>query len=230
MQHRDARRPVESPAGPRFTAGGMRWLLLLPGLAFLPAAAGPLAGGGEPPAAEAPGDIAPPSGTETPGGEVPPPPATEPEVHPDVVSRYHVRVYRIKPKKLWKGLLETLESRGFPPEEVDAEGLTVKTSFVDFDQAAYSEQVAEPPPQMGPRYPIVQMVKVKEGKVSLDAALARRGRGTELRLRARLLVQGVDRRRRIRVLTDRRSSGIIEEDFLRVLEDTLGLERIVDGS
>ncbi|MGH9796847.1 MAG: hypothetical protein ACRD5D_01675, partial [Candidatus Polarisedimenticolia bacterium] len=146
------------------------------------------------------------------------------------LSPYQVRVYRIKPRKLWKGLLETLESRGYPPEEVDEKAMAVKTSFVDFDQDAYSEQVAEPPPQMGPRYPILQMVKVKEGKVSLDAVLARRGRGTELRLRARLLVHGVDRRRRIRVLTDRRSSGIIEEDFLRVLEDRLGLERIVDGN
>jgi hypothetical protein len=156
------------------------------------------------------------------------PPSSEPEIHPDVVSQYQVRLYRIRPKKLWKGLLEVLEEEGFPPEEVDANAMTVKTSFVDFNQDDYVEQVAEPPPRLGPRYPIVQMIRVKEGKVSLDAVLSKRGRSTEMRMRARILVQGVDRRRRLRVMTDRRSSGLIESTFLRTLEDRLGLERIVE--
>jgi hypothetical protein len=69
------------------------------------------------------------------------------------------------------------------------------------------------------------MNQVKEGKVSLEGIVTKGDGGSVLSLRARILVQGLDQMKRIRVLVDRRSSGSIESDFLRKLEDTLGLER-----
>ena len=47
-----------------------------------------------------------------------------------------------------------------------------------------------------------------------------------MKVRARILVDGMDRRKMIRVLVDRRSSGIIEADFIERLETTLGIEPI----
>ncbi|MBI4169092.1 MAG: hypothetical protein HY510_04065 [Acidobacteria bacterium] len=156
----------------------------------------------------------------------PPPASAEPEIHPEAVSPFETRVYKLKPKRLWKGLLEALEEAGFPPEEIDEGSRTIKTSFVDFKQSDYSEQVAGPPPLFAPDYHILQMIQVVEGKVSLEAAVSEKDRGSELRLRARILVQGLDRRRSVRVLTDRRSSGVIESEFLTKLEEKLGLKRL----
>jgi hypothetical protein len=156
----------------------------------------------------------------------PPPASAEPEIHPDAVSPFETRVYKIKPKRLWKGLLEALEEAGFPPEEIDEGSWTIRTSFVDFKQSDYSEQVAGRPPLFGPDYQIYQKIPVVEGKVSLEATVSEKDRGSELRLGARLLVQGLDRRRSIMVLTDRRSSGVIESEFLAKLEEKLGLKRL----
>lgn len=171
-----------------------------------------------------------PSRAETPVPETPPPagepgaPATE--IHPDAVSSFQVRVYRIREKKLWKGLLQVLQEAGYPPEEVDEKSMRVKTSFVDFDAKDYSEAVADPPPRFTPTYHVIQMTQIKQGKVSIEGLVSRDETGTALSLRARLLVEGLEFTKRVRMLSDRRSSGVIEEDFLQRLEDTLRLERV----
>jgi hypothetical protein len=161
-----------------------------------------------------------------------PPEAQEPAVdsdagiHPDAISSFQVRSYRIGEKKLWKGLLEVLQESGYPPEVVEAKEMRVKTSFVDFTAKDYTEEVAEAAPHLGPNYHILQMSKVKLGKVSLEGVVTSGDRGAAvLSLRARILVDGLEQRKRIRVLTDRRSSGVIESDFMRRLEETLHLER-----
>ena len=146
---------------------------------------------------------------------------------PDGVSSFVVRTYKTREKKLWKGLLQVLQSSGYPPEVVDEKEMRVKTSFVDFKAMDYSEEVGEPPPLVGPNYHILQMNRVKMGKVSLEGVITSAdGGGAVLSLRARILVAGLDQVKKIQVLADRRSSGVIEADFLRVLEDTLHLERI----
>lgn len=146
---------------------------------------------------------------------------------PDGISSFVVRTYKTRDKKLWKGLLQVLQSSGYPPEEVDEKKLRVKTSFVDFKAMDYSEEVGEPPPLVGPTYHILQMNRVKQGKVSLEGIVTSADNGgSVLSLRARILVSGLDQVKKIQVLADRRSSGVIESDFLRVLEDTLHLERI----
>jgi hypothetical protein len=184
-------------------------------LAALAAIGGsPEPGRGEPP--DAP-DPAPPESAD---------PGSTDSIHPDAVSSFHVRVYRIREKKLWKGLLQVLEEAGYPPEEVDGKHMRVKTSFVDFDARDYSEAVADPPPRFTPRYHILQMTQVKQGKVSIEGIVSRDEEGAALSLRARLLVEGLEFTKRIRMLADRRSSGVIEEDFLRRLEETLHLERV----
>ncbi len=70
------------------------------------------------------------------------------------------------------------------------------------------------------------MRRVKVGKLSIEARVRQGDRGTDLMIRARILVQGLDQTERILILTDRRSSGVIEADFLRLLEDDLKLERL----
>ncbi len=146
---------------------------------------------------------------------------------PEGVSSFVVRTYKTREKKLWKGLLQVLQSSGYPPEEVDEKQMRVKTSFVDFKAMDYSEEVGEPPPLVGPNYHILQMNRVKMGKVSLEGIItSAEDGGAVLSLRARILVAGLDQVKKIQVLSDRRSSGVIEADFLRVLEDTLHLERI----
>ncbi|HKQ97297.1 MAG TPA: hypothetical protein VJV75_05445 [Candidatus Polarisedimenticolia bacterium] len=153
-------------------------------------------------------------------------PAPEAGIHPDAVSSFQVRTYRISPKKLFKGLLEVLGQAGYPPEEVDEKGRKVKTSFVDFNSRDYSEAVADPAPRLSPTYQILQMNIVKLGKVSLEGIVGKGDDGDAvLSLRARLLVDGLQQPARVRILTDRRSSGVIESDFMRRLEDTLGLVR-----
>jgi len=42
--------------------------------------------------------------------------------------------------------------------------------------------------------------------------------GAELKMRARILVMGLDRVKQVRVLVDRRSTGVIESDFIHKLE------------
>jgi hypothetical protein len=67
---------------------------------------------------------------------------------------------------------------------------------------------------------------VKQGKVSVEGIVTKgEDGGSVLSLRARILVEGLDQVKRIRVLADRRSSGVIESDFMRRLEDELALER-----
>lgn len=157
-------------------------------------------------------------------------PGTEGEINPDAVSSFQVRAYRLNEKKLWKGLLQVLQQAGYPPEEVNEKERRVKTSFVDFKSSDYSDEVGDPPPSTSPTYHILQMSKVKGGKVSLEAVVSSDDAGNGVvSLRARILVQGLDLAKRIRVLVDRRSSGAIESDFLLRLEDTLGLKRVVAG-
>jgi hypothetical protein len=161
-----------------------------------------------------------------------PPPApddtasADPKTPPDAVSSFQVRVYTAKTKKLWKDLVQALEQAGYPPEEIDDRGRRVRTSFVDFKAADYSEAVADPPPRLGPNYHVLQMNVVRQGKVSLEGIVTKgEGGGAVLSLRARILVDGLDQVKKIRVLADRRSSGVIESDFMRRLEDQFGLER-----
>ncbi len=166
-----------------------------------------------------------PQATPTPQ-EAPTPEGPPSQVPPQVESPFLSRIYKIRPGKLWKGLLETLQSAGFPPEEVDEEGRIVKTSFVEFRQDDYQNQVAEPPQQLGGDYHILQMLKVKQGKMSLEGRVVPGAQGTELRMRARILVMGLDRVHRVRVLVDRRSTGVIEADLIHKLEARMGLEHL----
>jgi len=172
----------------------------------------------EPPAGSATGGPGQQEGLPTQG----PPPQAPPQVE----SPFLLRAYRIRPGKLWKGLLDALREEGFSPEEVDDESRIVKTSFVDFKQESYQNQVADPPQQLGNDYHILQMIKVKEGKVSLEGRIAPGQQGTELRLRARILVMGLDRVHRVRVLVDRRSTGVIESGFIHKLEARMGIEHL----
>jgi hypothetical protein len=166
--------------------------------------------------------MTPPAGA--PSGESTSPDATA-GIHPDAVSSFQVRTYHIRGKKLWEGLLRVLGESGYPPEEIDEKGMRVKTSFVDFQARDYSEAVAEAAPRISATYRILQMNQVREGKVSLEGIVSKGEGGAVLSLRARILVQGLDQAKRIKIMVDRRSSGVIESDFLRKLEDTLELER-----
>lgn len=173
---------------------------------------------------EPPAEMSPPAPEAQP--ESPPQDTTEPQPSPDVQSEFVIRTYKMRPAKLWKGLLEALAAEGFPPEESSQDTRTVKTSFVEFTQDKYPTQVAEPPMRLGKGYHILQMIKVKGGKVSLEGVVAPSRQGTELRVRARILVMGLDRVRRVRVLVDRRSTGVIESDFIHRLEERLGIEHL----
>ena len=103
----------------------------------------------------------------------------------------------------------------------------MKTSFVDFTSKDFSEEVCGPPPRRTADYNVLQMMQVKVGKMSLEAVVARAAAGASVSIRARILVEGLDLRRgKIRILTDRRSSGVIESEFLLRLEETLGLQRL----
>jgi hypothetical protein len=154
-------------------------------------------------------------------------PATaDPGIHPDAVSSFVVRAYTLGTKKLWKGLIQALTQAGYPPEEVDEKKRRITTSFVDFKAGDYSEAVADPAPRLGAGYHIMQMNEIKQGKVSLECIVSKgEGGGSVLSIRARLLVEGLDQVKKVRILTDRRSSGVIESDFMRRLEDELALER-----
>jgi hypothetical protein len=164
---------------------------------------------------------------------IPTPPATpqtapppDAGINPDAVSSFQVRAYRTSPKKLFRGLLDVLGQAGYPPEEIDEKSRKVTTSFVDFNAKDYSEAVADPAPNLSATYHIMQMKVIKMGKVSLEGIVSKGEEGDAvLSLRARLLVDGLEQVNRVRVLTDRRSSGVIESDFMRRLEDTLGLVR-----
>ncbi|HEV8701659.1 MAG TPA: hypothetical protein VGV60_10355 [Candidatus Polarisedimenticolia bacterium] len=173
---------------------------------------------------EPPAGIAPPEPDATP--EPPAPEAPESQLSPENQSPYLTRTYKMRPAKLWKGLLEALEAEGFPPEETSQDTRTVKSSFVDFSQEKYPAAVAEPPMRLGRSYHILQMTKVKQGKVSLEGVVSSSRNGTELRVRARILVMGLDRVRRVRMLVDRRSTGVIEADFIHRLEERLGIEHL----
>jgi len=171
-----------------------------------------------------PAVVAPPAGISGEGqstGEANPAP-----VPPEAESSYLVRVYKIRPAKLFKGLLEALTAEGYPPEEVDEKGRTVKSSFVDFKQADFELQVAEPPPRLSGSYHVLQLLKMKAGKVSLEGVVEQGKDGSELRMRARILVTGLDRVKSVRVFVDRRSTGAIEADFIHKFEVRMGLEHL----
>jgi hypothetical protein len=147
-------------------------------------------------------------------------------IPPEAQSSYLVRTYKVRPAKLWKELLESLKAEGHPPEEIDEEKRTVKTSFVDFKQDDYLLQVGDPPRLIGGDYHIVQLLKVRQGKVSLEGVVTPAKEGAELKMRARILVTGLDRVKQVRVLVDRRSTGVIESDFIHKLEARHGLEHL----
>jgi hypothetical protein len=196
--------------------------MVLAALPLIPEGRPPRAAETEPGAAPAAEDAPPGAGAAAP--EAAPPDSGAPG--PELLADFTARTYAIKPKKLWKALLPALETGGYPPEEVDDERMAVKTGFVDFEQKSFPEQVAEPPPRFKADYRIITMKRVVEGKVSLEAVVSKARGGAELKIRARILVQGLDRSKGIMILTDRRSSGVIEAEFLRRLEDDLDLERI----
>src|SRR2546427_821876 len=90
----------------------------------------------------------------------------------------------------------------------------------------YQLQVADPPQLLGGKYHVVQLLKVRAGKVSLECVVTPTKQGAELKVRARILVTGVDRVKRVRVLVDRRSTGVIESEFIHKLEARLGLDHL----
>jgi hypothetical protein len=185
-----------------------------------------------------PASAAPPANTEDTPSPAQTPPSDDSEggqaaseaspsqVPPELQSSYLVRVYEIRPAKLYKGLLEALKAEGYPPEEIDERGRTVKTSFVDFKQGNFELQVAESPPRLSRSYHVLQLIKMKMGKVSLEGVVAPGKGGSVLRIRARILVTGLDRVKRIRVFVDRRSTGVIEADFIHRLEARMRLEHL----
>lgn len=150
--------------------------------------------------------------------------SAEEEFDPRVIADFQTRDYRIRPKKLWKALLRELEGRGYSPEEVDEKARIVKTSFVDVEAKDFEGDIVEPAPTFGLNQHILTMKKIRFGKVSIEARVAKIEAGTELKVRARILVDGMDRKKMLRVLTDRRSSGVIESSFIERLEMTLGIE------
>ena len=103
---------------------------------------------------------------------------------------------------------------------------TVKSSFVDFKQGNFELQVAEPPPRLGGDYHVLQLLKMKVGKVSLEGVVQPGDEGCVLKVRARILVTGLDRVKRVHIFVDRRSTGVIEADFIHKLEARLGLEHL----
>jgi len=107
---------------------------------------------------------------------------------------------------------------------VEDGAFSLKTSFVDFESKNFDRNPADPPLPLGSRNYIITLKEVRAGKVSLQIEIGKVSGGSELRVRARILVQGLDRRQRVRILTDRRSSGAIEEDLLGKLGPRLGLE------
>jgi len=141
-------------------------------------------------------------------------------------SSWVVRVYKIRPSRLFKGLLESLQAEGYPPEEVDESSRRVKSSFIDFKQGNFELQVAEPPPRLGGDYHVLQLLKMKVGKVSLEGVVQPGDDGSVLRVRARILVTGLDRVKKVHIFVDRRSTGVIEADFIHKLEARLGLEHL----
>ena len=165
------------------------------------------------------------TGGEDPEGiGVAPDSAPSPEIPPEMVGPFVVGRYDIRPKKLWKGLLRVLPEIGYPPEVVEDGAFSLKTSFVDFESKNFDRNPADPPLPLGSRNYIITLKEVRAGKVSLQIEIGKVSGGSELRVRARILVQGLDRRQRVRILTDRRSSGAIEEDLLGKLGPRLGLE------
>lgn len=146
------------------------------------------------------------------------------DVNPDALADFQTRVYKIRKKKLWKGLLGALEKVGYPPEEIDEKARNVVTSFVDFEAIDFEGDVAEPPLRLGPKQHVIQLKEVRAGKLSLKAIIETGEGGTALKLRARILVMGIDRRQKIRVLVDRRSTGVIEAAFYDFLQEALGIE------
>ncbi len=153
----------------------------------------------------------------------PPTEARETGIEAASIGPYRVRHYEIRPKKLWKGLLEVLLQGGFPPEEVDEKKRIVKTSFVDFESKDYPGHVVELPDRRAIATGILQVARIRAGKVSFHAQVSKSPEGAELRIRARILGQGHDRVRAIPVLVDRRSTGVIESELIRRLESRLGI-------
>jgi hypothetical protein len=203
--------------------GPGRLMRIALGAALLAAWIPPVRGWQESPS-ESPPEIAPTPGA-TASDEPPRSTETEPQTPPDQIGPFRSRSYTMRPGKLWKALLPALQAAGYPLEEIDRASMTVKTSFVDFEQKAFQGSVADPPPRMSGSYRLLQMNEVRQGKVSLEASVSPKGRGSELRLRARILAQALDRQRSLRILVDRRSTGVIESDFLQKLEDRLGRKR-----
>ena len=157
--------------------------------------------------------------------------ATVPErresgVDPDSIGPFRVRHYEIRSKKLWKGLLTALEESGFPPEEVDEKERFVNTSFVDFESKDYPGHVVELPNLRGIDTNILLTGRIRAGKVAFQARVSNGPHGAELKIRARILGQGHDRRKGIPVLVDRRSTGVIESEFLKQLEARLGIKSV----
>ena len=182
--------------------------------------------GEAPPAAEpAPAQVPPSTPDHSEGGQSSSE-ASAAQPPPELQSSYVVRVYKIRPSKLFKGLLESLQAAGYPPEDVDESNRTVKSSFVDFKQSSFELQVAEPPPRLGGDYHVMQQIKMRVGKVSLEGIVQPGDGGAVLRMRARILVTGLDRVKRVHIFVDRRSTGVIEADFIHKLEARLGLEHL----
>jgi hypothetical protein len=154
------------------------------------------------------------------------PESREAGIDPDSIGPFRVRHYKIRPKKLWKGLLSALKESGFPPEEIDKKERSVKTSFVDFESKDYPGDVVGPPKVLGIGTDILQMRRIKAGKVAFQAQVSKGPNGTQLRIRARILGQGHDRQKGIPVLVDRRSTGVIESEFIRKLEARLGITSV----
>ncbi len=157
--------------------------------------------------------------------------ATAPEgreagIDPGSIGPFRVRHYEIRSKKLWKGLLTALKESGFPPEEVDEKERFVNTSFVDFESKDYPGHVVEPPNLRGIDTNILMIGRIRAGKVAFQARVSNGPHGAELRIRARILGQGHDRRKGIPVLVDRRSTGVIESEFIKQLEARLDIKSV----
>lgn len=184
------------------------------GLALAVLAAGPAARAQEPPAEAAPG--APAEEPQPKQWEELPPSGYAAGDPPAPVER----TLKARPKKVWAAILEALEAAEIPVEAADPANGYLKTQLIIFEYTRFGN-VATPPPTMSLERPIRQLIRLNQGKFSVEIQTAPAKGGTLVSVRAYIEEHAPHVGLGRRIWVERYSNGTIENYVFERIEKAL---------
>jgi hypothetical protein len=161
-----------------------------------------------------------PPPVEIPEEKAPPPQAPPSDYAVGEAPAPVERTFPKKSDKVWKALLAALADANVPVESADEANGYLKTQLIIFEYTRFGD-VATPPPIMNLKRPIRQLIKLNQGKFSIEVTLTPQHRKSLMAIRAYIEESAYLASEGRRIWVERWSNGTIEKYIFDRIEKAL---------